>query len=70
MSGGSWLHIDMAGPAVCAERATGYGVALLFALYQTLSLVKNAAEVDAAGSDRDSSILDTADLPPSKKSRN
>ena len=28
-NGGKWLHIDMAGPGVSAERGTGYGVALL-----------------------------------------
>ena len=27
-----WLHVDMAGPVVSRDRATGYGVALLFAL--------------------------------------
>lgn len=30
---GSWAHIDIAGPAWKEERATGYGVALLFALF-------------------------------------
>jgi probable aminopeptidase NPEPL1 len=30
--GGKWLHIDMAAPAVAAERSTGYGVALLYSL--------------------------------------
>ncbi|GFR76493.1 seminal fluid protein [Elysia marginata] len=30
---GSWLHIDMASPAYSGERATGYGVALLAALF-------------------------------------
>ena len=29
---GRWLHIDMAGPAMSAGRATGYGVALLMKL--------------------------------------
>lgn len=29
----SWLHIDMAGPVKKNERATGYGVALLLALF-------------------------------------
>lgn len=29
---GSWLHIDMAGPAVNSERATGYGVGLVLSL--------------------------------------
>jgi probable aminopeptidase NPEPL1 len=35
--GGKWLHVDMAGPVVSGERATGYGVALLFKLVQTLN---------------------------------
>ncbi|CAH1268766.1 NPEPL1 [Branchiostoma lanceolatum] len=30
---GVWLHIDMAAPAHAGERATGYGVALLLALF-------------------------------------
>ncbi|XP_072948235.1 probable aminopeptidase NPEPL1 isoform X1 [Epargyreus clarus] len=30
---GRWLHIDMASPAHCGERATGYGVALLTVLF-------------------------------------
>jgi probable aminopeptidase NPEPL1 len=29
-SGGAWLHCDMAGPATVGDRATGYGVALLY----------------------------------------
>eukprot|EP00977_Amphora_coffeiformis_P024933 scaffold17681_cov155-Amphora_coffeaeformis.AAC.4 len=29
---GGWLHVDMAGPAVSAERGTGYGVALILSL--------------------------------------
>lgn len=29
-NGGKWLHVDMAGPAKLGERATGYGVGLLF----------------------------------------
>lgn len=36
-NGGKWLHIDMAYPASSGERATGYGVALLFGLLQELS---------------------------------
>jgi probable aminopeptidase NPEPL1 len=35
--GGQWLHVDMASPAVSAERATGYGVALLAELAQRLN---------------------------------
>lgn len=31
--GGAWLHVDMAAPAHCGERATGYGVALLNVLF-------------------------------------
>jgi len=30
--GGAWLHVDMAGPAFDADRATGYGVGLVLAL--------------------------------------
>lgn len=30
---GAWLHVDMAAPAHCGERATGYGVALLSVLF-------------------------------------
>ncbi|XP_023948041.2 probable aminopeptidase NPEPL1 [Bicyclus anynana] len=30
---GAWLHVDMAAPAHCGERATGYGVALLAVLF-------------------------------------
>eukprot|EP00752_Nemacystus_decipiens_P007262 g6500.t1 len=35
--GGRWLHIDMASPAHQGERATGYGVALLFKLLRALN---------------------------------
>ncbi|XP_022653635.1 probable aminopeptidase NPEPL1 isoform X2 [Varroa jacobsoni] len=34
---GDWIHIDMAAPAHCGERATGYGVALLSALFADYS---------------------------------
>jgi probable aminopeptidase NPEPL1 len=37
VAGGKWLHVDMAGPAMSGERATGYGVALLFALLKNLN---------------------------------
>ncbi|KAJ8710379.1 hypothetical protein PYW07_009745 [Mythimna separata] len=30
---GNWLHVDMAAPAHCGERATGYGVSLLCVLF-------------------------------------
>lgn len=30
---GVWMHVDMATPVHCGERATGYGVALLLALF-------------------------------------
>nr|CAB3264420.1 probable aminopeptidase NPEPL1 [Phallusia mammillata] len=30
---GTWIHVDMASPAHCGERATGYGVALLLTLF-------------------------------------
>ncbi|CAN0170612.1 unnamed protein product [Ectocarpus sp. 4 AP-2014] len=35
--GGRWLHCDMASPAHQGERATGYGVALLFSLLRSLN---------------------------------
>jgi len=34
---GSWIHIDMAYPVHCGERATGYGVALLPTMFGHLS---------------------------------
>ncbi|XP_069676729.1 probable aminopeptidase NPEPL1 isoform X1 [Periplaneta americana] len=34
---GTWLHVDMAYPAYIGERATGYGVALLVALFGVYS---------------------------------
>uniref|UniRef100_A0A1L8E2P2 Putative aminopeptidase npepl1-like protein n=1 Tax=Nyssomyia neivai TaxID=330878 RepID=A0A1L8E2P2_9DIPT len=43
---GSWIHIDMASPVHCGERATGYGVALLCSLfgnYTTCSLLQKFA---------------------------
>uniref|UniRef100_A0A0E9RJJ1 Cytosol aminopeptidase domain-containing protein n=1 Tax=Anguilla anguilla TaxID=7936 RepID=A0A0E9RJJ1_ANGAN len=30
---GAWIHVDMVFPAYSGERATGYGVALLLALF-------------------------------------
>jgi probable aminopeptidase NPEPL1 len=35
-NGGKWLHVDMAGPGVSAERGTGYGVALLYEITKRL----------------------------------
>mmetsp|Transcript_402 Transcript_402/g.443 ORF Transcript_402/g.443 Transcript_402/m.443 type:complete len:517 (+) Transcript_402:123-1673(+) len=35
--GGQWLHVDMASPASSGERATGYGVALLYELTRRLN---------------------------------
>lgn len=37
-SGGLWCHIDMAGPVWTGERATGYGVGLLFGLIKQLDV--------------------------------
>jgi len=34
---GVWMHVDMAAPAHCGERATGYGVALLNTLFGSSS---------------------------------
>jgi probable aminopeptidase NPEPL1 len=36
--GGKWLHVDMAGPAMVGERATGYGVALLYEITKRLQV--------------------------------
>ena len=33
---GKWLHVDMAGPATVGDRATGFGVSLLFAIVKSL----------------------------------
>ncbi|XP_037943589.1 probable aminopeptidase NPEPL1 [Teleopsis dalmanni] len=30
---GAWIHVDMATPVHCGERATGYGVALILTLF-------------------------------------
>lgn len=30
---GTWMHVDMAAPVHCGERATGYGVSLLVSLF-------------------------------------
>lgn len=43
---GAWLHVDMASPVSCGERATGYGVALLTTLFGNFcksSLLKEIA---------------------------
>jgi len=39
-SGGAWLHVDMAGPSMTmnGDRATGYGVALLYDLARRINL--------------------------------
>ncbi|OQR70481.1 putative aminopeptidase NPEPL1-like [Tropilaelaps mercedesae] len=34
---GDWIHVDMVAPGHCGERATGYGVALLSALFADYS---------------------------------
>ncbi len=38
-NGGAWMHVDMAGPSMSNERATGYGVGLALALLKTPGLV-------------------------------
>lgn len=35
-AGGKWMHIDMAYPVHQGERATGFGVALLYAIVKYL----------------------------------
>jgi probable aminopeptidase NPEPL1 len=46
---GVWVHIDMASPVHCGERATGYGVALLCSLFgkYTQSSLLNALSCDS-----------------------
>lgn len=34
---GVWIHVDMAAPVHCGERATGYGVGLLVSLFGRFS---------------------------------
>ena len=36
-TGKAWLHIDLAGPAMPGRRATGYGVALMSEVVQSLT---------------------------------
>jgi len=43
---GTWVHIDMASPAHCGERATGYGVALLILLFSQFSKDPMIAELN------------------------
>uniref|UniRef100_A0A0K8TL09 Putative aminopeptidase npepl1-like protein n=1 Tax=Tabanus bromius TaxID=304241 RepID=A0A0K8TL09_TABBR len=46
---GVWVHVDMATPVHCGERATGYGVALLVSLfgnYMTGSMLNSIAPAD------------------------
>jgi probable aminopeptidase NPEPL1 len=45
---GVWMHVDMAAPVHCGERATGYGVALLVSLfgqYSNSELLQNIGPV-------------------------
>ncbi|RUS86109.1 hypothetical protein EGW08_006129, partial [Elysia chlorotica] len=61
---GSWLHIDMAAPAYSGERATGYGVALLTALFgdrshnSLLRLVGPPGQTRNNGSNMEEDIAD------------
>ncbi|XP_055905191.1 probable aminopeptidase NPEPL1 isoform X1 [Eupeodes corollae] len=46
---GVWMHVDMATPVHCGERATGYGVALLLALfgnYTSCSMLQSVAPAE------------------------
>ncbi|KAJ0171293.1 hypothetical protein K1T71_012843 [Dendrolimus kikuchii] len=49
---GSWLHVDMAAPAHCGERATGYGVALLTVLFGAHTHSKLLQALSPASSDK------------------
>lgn len=56
--GGAWMHVDMASPAESGERATGYGVALLAALfghYTDVPLLQAVSPLAAVGATGDES---------------
>ncbi|XP_034486128.1 probable aminopeptidase NPEPL1 [Drosophila innubila] len=53
---GVWMHVDMASPVHCGERATGYGVALLLTLFGSHT---NCSLLQ--------SIAPTEEEPPSKR---
>lgn len=53
---GVWMHVDMASPVHCGERATGYGVALLVGLFghhSKAELLQKVAAAAKCGSDCD-----------------
>eukprot|EP00058_Branchiostoma_floridae_P000347 XP_002585835.1 hypothetical protein BRAFLDRAFT_111018 [Branchiostoma floridae] len=59
---GIWLHIDMAAPAHAGERATGYGVALLLALFGRASETDLLQAVSPLGpvQDKQEDIMENA----------
>lgn len=59
---GVWMHVDMASPVHCGERATGYGVALLVGLFGNHSKAELLQQVAAAAK-----IASDCDLEPTLK---
>ncbi|XP_070574824.1 probable aminopeptidase NPEPL1 [Ptychodera flava] len=57
---GVWLHIDMASPAHSGERATGYGVALLLALFGRASNASLLQAVSPLGAVESDEIIENA----------
>jgi probable aminopeptidase NPEPL1 len=37
-AGNRWMHVDMAGPVLAGDRASGYGVALLYDVVRRFDL--------------------------------
>ncbi|XP_055592895.1 probable aminopeptidase NPEPL1 [Uranotaenia lowii] len=64
---GSWLHVDMASPVHCGERATGYGVALLMGLFGDYSRAGILKEIAVKGRNGAYSGGSPSSEPPTKK---
>jgi len=72
---GVWLHIDMASPSHVGERASGYGVALLNALFSEhinsnmLKFMSSHSNGDKSGPNSDAFVSTTSQGNASKKQR-
>jgi len=68
---GTWIHVDMAYPVHCGERATGYGVALLLSLFGQASHNSLLQTISPFGQENGSAEVDgsTEDGSASKKMR-
>merc|ERR1712158_280754 len=73
---GVWLHIDMASPSHVGERASGYGVALLNALFSEhinsnmLKYMSSNSNGDKSGPNSDAFVSTTSQGNASKKTKN